>query len=98
MELAEFSTEIDIHIEALRSDYEQLEALEIFKIQLDAVELYIKKALRLGVDKVYIIHGKGTGRLKKAVHEILENNPHVKSYKAGYFQKYGVDGATEVIF
>lgn len=98
MELAEFSTEIDIHIEALRADYEQMEAFEIFQVQLDAVDLYIKKALRLGVDKVYIIHGKGTGRLKKAVHEILENNPHVKSYNADYHQKYGVGGATEVIF
>ena len=98
LEMASFSREIDIHIEALREDHAQMNNYEIFTYQLKQVELYLSKAIRLGVDRVFIIHGKGSGRLKNAVHTILDNNPHVHSYNAGYHQKYGVGGATEVIF
>lgn len=98
MEIASFSREIDIHIESLRNDHAQMDSYEIFNHQIQQVEQYISKAIRLGVDKVYIIHGKGSGRLKKAVHRILDDNPHVRSYNAGYLQKYGAGGATEVIF
>ena len=98
MEIASFSREIDIHIESLRDDHAQMNNYEIFTYQIQQVEKYLSKAIRLGIDKVYIIHGKGSGRLKKAVHNILDNNPHVKSFNADYHQKYGVGGATEVIF
>ena len=37
------------------------------------------------MDTIRIVHGKGTGALKKAVHEYLKNNPHIKSYRLGNF-------------
>ena len=37
---------------------------EIFTYQLKQVELYLSKAIRLGVDRVFIIHGKGREGLR----------------------------------
>jgi len=32
-------------------------------------------------EKVYIIHGKGEGKLQEFVHNYLKNNPFVKSFE-----------------
>lgn len=42
-----------------------------------------------GLQKIDIIHGKGTGLLKKAVHEILKKHEHVAAY---YFAKIEMGG------
>ena len=42
-----------------------------------------------------IIHGDGTGRLRKAVHEKLRNDPSVKEFRLGMPQEGGT-GATVV--
>ena len=44
------------------------------------------------LEEVQIIHGKGTGILRKAVHVLLSKNPHVDSFRLG---KYG-EGETGV--
>jgi DNA mismatch repair protein MutS2 len=44
--------------------------------QLDAAALN-------GLPFVRIIHGKGTGAMKKAVREALQSNPHVKRFEGG---------------
>jgi len=50
-----------------------------------------------GIDRVEILHGKGTGALKQLVHGLLRNNHSVKNY---YFAglEYGGDGITIVEF
>lgn len=50
-----------------------------------------------GIDRVEILHGKGTGALKQLVHQILKGYVHVKNY---YFAniEYGGDGITIVEF
>ncbi len=40
---------------------------------------FIQDAMLAGLDQVQIIHGKGTGVLRKVVHELLEKHPHVKN-------------------
>lgn len=56
------------------------------------VDKYIDDAVIAGLHEISIIHGKGTGVLRKGVHEFLTNHPHVKSFRLG---KYG-EGETGV--
>ena len=46
--------------------------------------------------EVYIIHGKGTGVLRKAINDMLKRHPHVKSYRLGEYGEGG-DGVTIAI-
>lgn len=41
---------------------------------------YIDACREKGIHELRIIHGKGTGALRRGVHALLERNPHVKSY------------------
>ncbi|MGM0410350.1 MAG: endonuclease MutS2 [Bacillota bacterium] len=59
------------------------------------VDKYLDDAFLAGYKKVEIIHGKGTGALREAVHEKLENHPHVASFRLGK-QKEGGSGVTIV--
>ncbi len=56
---------------------------------------FVDDAYSAGVDKIEILHGKGTGVLKNLVHEILNEHEGVKKY---YFAKieYGGEGITIV--
>lgn len=47
---------------------------------LPKVDKYLDNARISGLNTVRIIHGKGTGRLKKAITEMLQGHPHVKSF------------------
>ena len=59
------------------------------------VDKYLDDAFLAGYKTIEIVHGKGTGALRKAVHEKLENHPHVASFRLGK-QKEGGSGATIV--
>jgi DNA mismatch repair protein MutS2 len=62
---------------------------------LPSVERYIDDAFRAAVESVRIIHGKGTGALRKSVREHLSHNPMVKSYEEAA-REYGGEGVTIV--
>ena len=57
-----------------------------------AMERFIDNAVLSGLHVLTVIHGKGTGALRAAVHNGLKNNRYVKSYRLG---KYG-EGDTGV--
>ncbi len=95
-EFATFVNEIDLHIELLHDNIHKLSNTEIVNIQLRSFETYLSKAVRLGVSKVYIIHGVGKGKLKDMIHARLKRHPDVEWYKNEYHERYGW-GATEVI-
>lgn len=57
---------------------------------------YIDAALLVRYQQVTIIHGFGTGALRKAVHEYLKNCKYVVSYRLGGFAEGGA-GATIVV-
>lgn len=94
---ASFEHEIDLHAENLSGDSARMSAAEILRLQLNTFEDYINKAIRLGVERVFIIHGVGKGRLRDDIAKSLAKNASVASYKNEYHHKYGV-GATEVLF
>jgi DNA mismatch repair protein MutS2 len=50
---------------------------------VDAVEQYLDKVSQIGYKEVTILHGKGTGQLKKAVQDYLKTSPYVKKYREG---------------
>lgn len=56
------------------------------------IDRYIDSALMAGMNEVTILHGKGTGALRTAVHEYLRKHKHCEKYRIG---KYG-EGDTGV--
>ena len=56
------------------------------------LDQYLNDAFTAGLPFVRIVHGKGTGTLRRAVHEVLANHPLVKSYRLGDYGEgdYGV--------
>ncbi|MFM1652005.1 endonuclease MutS2 [Brevibacillus sp. B_LB10_24] len=59
------------------------------------IDQYLDEALLAGLHSVSIIHGHGTGVLRKAVHEFLRSHRSVKSFRLGGQGEGGV-GATIV--
>ncbi len=95
-ELAHFSMETDLHIENLTERWDKMTNGEIIQLQLRHFEQYIDKAYRLGVERVFIIHGLGKGRLRDAIAERLKRDYRVVRFTNEYHPKYGF-GATEVV-
>ena len=59
------------------------------------VEKFLDDCYLASVSPVTIIHGKGTGILKKGIHQMLKKHKYVKSYRLGTFGE-GEDGVTIV--
>ena len=60
---------------------------------ISVLELYMDEAMRSNLSNVRIIHGKGTGTLRAAVHQSLKKNKYVKSFRLGLYGE-GEDGVT----
>ena len=72
-------------------DIRGLETLEAEGV----VENYLDAAVMAKLGTVTIIHGKGTGALRKAVHELLKRSRAVKSFRLGRYGE-GEAGVTVV--
>ena len=57
------------------------------------MERYLDEAMRSKIPTVRIIHGKGTGVLRKSVHQALKKNKFIKSFRLGVYGE-GEDGVT----
>ena len=72
-------------------DIRGMETLEAESV----VENFLSAAVMGRLETVTIIHGKGTGALRKAVHDILRRNKAVKSFRLGVYGE-GESGVTVV--
>ena len=57
------------------------------------IKMFIDECTKMGNKKMVIVHGKGTGILKKATHEYLKTHHKVLEYKTNNYN----DGETIVI-
>jgi DNA mismatch repair protein MutS2 len=49
------------------------------------IDKYLDTCSLNGLNQVRIVHGKGTGALRKGIHTFLKTHPHVKSFRLGTF-------------
>jgi DNA mismatch repair protein MutS2 len=61
------------------------------------LENYLDKAMMSGYGEVYVIHGKGTGLLRKGIQEFLRTCPYIDSYRDANQNEGGI-GCTVVKF
>ena len=80
MKLAATPTEVDLR------GMDSVEAICV-------LERYLDEAMRSNCQQVRIIHGKGTGVLRAAVHQELKRNKFVKKFRLGVYGE-GEDGVT----
>ena len=59
------------------------------------VDRFIDNGVMSGQSTLYLIHGRGTGALRKAIQSHLRRHPSVKSYRLGVYGE-GEDGVTVV--
>jgi DNA mismatch repair protein MutS2 len=50
---------------------------------MEALDTYMDNACMAGISPVRVVHGKGTGALKKVVWDYLQGHPHVGSFRLG---------------
>lgn len=84
--LKKSSIKNEIHIRGMR----------VFEA-MKKVDKYIDDAFLAELSRVRIIHGKGTGTLKKAVHDFLDGHPHIFDYQLAPLSEGGY-GVTIVKF
>ena len=59
------------------------------------IDKFLDDAYLSKLQKVEIVHGKGTGALRQGIHNFLKTHPHVKSFRLGTFGE-GETGVTIV--
>ncbi|OGX88251.1 hypothetical protein BEN47_09190 [Hymenobacter lapidarius] len=88
--------EFDLHLEALRPDNkEEMSNTAILRIQLDAFEDALIRALATNMHEIVFIHGMGNGVLRKEIHRQLSRNKDIKFFEDARKEKFGF-GATLV--
>ena len=93
------STEVHLRSKATESDMATTAELKLIGKQTDeAVELvdkFLDEAFLNGLTELRIIHGHGTGALRRAIADLLTGHPHVARFKPAP-QDQGGAGATVV--
>lgn len=57
------------------------------------LDKFIDAVLRTGLNEITIIHGKGTGALRKGIHTYLRKHPNIRTFRVGTFGE-GEEGVT----
>ena len=60
---------------------------------LGVLDIFLDNAVMGHLESVTVIHGKGTGAVRKAVREHLKRSRYVKSFRPGRYGE-GEDGVT----
>ena len=59
------------------------------------IDKYLDNCYLSGLNIIRIVHGKGTGALRKGIHDFLKTHPHVKTFRLGVYGE-GESGVTIV--
>ncbi|MCH9024501.1 MAG: Smr/MutS family protein, partial [candidate division Zixibacteria bacterium] len=62
---------------------------------LEKLDKYLDQAVVAGLGRIYVIHGKGTGRLRRILSDFLKKHPEVDSMRLGDWNEGGA-GVTVV--
>ncbi len=89
-------SELDLHIEKLRDDYQFLNSSEILNIQTDHFKKALDAAIVHQMPDITFIHGTGNGILKHELHKLLSKHPKVQTFMDARKEKFGY-GATKVV-
>lgn len=89
--------EVDLHIEKLISSTKNFDAIDILNLQINTAKKQLNFAQSKQIKTVVLIHGYGEGILKKELEFLLSRYPNL-TYSDASYQKYGIGGATEVLF
>ena len=66
----------------MRPNYPEVDLHGLFADEaLDRLERAITDALKGGHDRLRIVHGKGTGILRREVRELLKTHPKVRTFQ-----------------
>jgi len=93
--IAPREAEVDLHISALRDNYEQLSPREILTIQIGVFERMLESAIANNYTRVVFIHGIGNGTLKQSLIDRLKDYGDIE-FRNASFVKYG-NGAIELV-
>src|SRR6185295_15808845 len=88
----------ELHLHSCPESQTNAELNLIGKTTDEAVDLtdkFLDEAFLNGLSELRIIHGHGTGALRRAITELLADHPHVARFKAAAQDKGGT-GATVV--
>lgn len=87
--------EVDLHISALREQYDNLSPGEILTIQLGVFERMLESALANNYTHVVFIHGVGNGTLKQSLINRIKDYGDIE-FRNASFARYG-NGAIELV-
>lgn len=94
--------EIDLHIEELTDRPANLTNFEIVRMQMTACRSFVQQSIDAGRKRIVLIHGKGEGVLMAEIRQYLERLSSSHGIRLEYhdasYQRYGMGGATEVVF
>jgi len=89
-------SEVDLHIEKLRDDYQFLSSSEIMEIQLAHFHKALDAAIVHQLPDITFIHGAGNGTLRNELHKQLGRHKKVQTFMDARKEKFGY-GATKVL-
>jgi DNA mismatch repair protein MutS2 len=90
-----------VGVTSVKTDYSPEAAMELdirgmtFEESEPILEKYLEDSLNSGLKEISIIHGKGTGALRKKVQDFLARNSAVESFRLGNWNE-GASGVTVV--
>jgi hypothetical protein len=96
IEITKPLSEVDLHIEKLRTDHQFMAGAEILPVQLAYFHKALDAAIVHQLPEITFIHGAGNGVLRHELHKALSKNTKIQTFMDARKEKFGY-GATKVL-
>ena len=80
-EILKFKPELDLHVKMLERNGHRINRNWILRDQIKICQQFLRKAHRLNITRIRIIHGKGKGVLKNEVAHLLDSTKFVTDFE-----------------